>query len=68
MLTWSENYAISFATAETKFAITNTKRCVIITTLSTQGNEKLFEELKSGFKRTIIWNKYQSKVLIEKPN
>ena len=30
-------------------------------TLSTQDRENLLEQLKSGFKRTINWNKYQSK-------
>ena len=29
-------------------------------TLSTQDNGKLVQQLKSGFKRTINWNKYQS--------
>ena len=28
--------------------------------LSTQYNRKLFQQLKSGFKRTINWNKYHS--------
>ena len=31
-------------------------------TLSTQDNEKLLQQLKSGFKRTINWNKYQSSI------
>ena len=30
--------------------------------------EKLFQQLKSGFKRTINWNKYQSKVSLESQN
>ena len=30
-------------------------------TLSTQDNAKLLQQLKSGFKTTINWNKYQSK-------
>ena len=30
-------------------------------TLSTQDNAKLLQQLKSGFKRTINWNKCQSK-------
>ena len=30
-------------------------------TLSTQGNTKLLEQLKSGFNRIINWNKYLSK-------
>ena len=29
--------------------------------MSTKDNAKLLEQLKSGFKRTINWNKYQSK-------
>ena len=29
--------------------------------MSTQGNAKLLQQLKSGFKRTINWNKYHSK-------
>ena len=29
-------------------------------TLSTQDNTKLLQQLKSGFKGTINWNKYQS--------
>ena len=31
-------------------------------TLSTQDNEKLLQQLKSGFKRTINWNKYESNI------
>ena len=46
----------------TKFKITDTKLYVPVVTLSTQDNEKLLQQLKSGFKRTINWNKYQSKV------
>ena len=40
------------------FAITDTKRNVRVATLSTQDNAKLLQQLKSGFKRTINWNKY----------
>ena len=36
--------------------------------LATQDNAKLLEQLKSGFKRTIDWNKYQSKVTIQESN
>ena len=45
----------------TTFTITDTKLYVPVVTLSTQDNAKLLEQLKSGFKRTINWNKYQSK-------
>ena len=46
----------------TIFAIIDTKRYVPIVTLSTQDNGKFLEQLKSGFKRTINWNKYEPKV------
>ena len=36
--------------------------------MSTQDNEKLLEQLKLGFKRTINWNKYQPKVSTQRPN
>ena len=53
---------ISSATGETKFKITETKLYVPVVTLSTQDNAKLLQQLKSGFKRTINWNKYESSV------
>ena len=37
-------------------------------TLSTEDNAKLLQQLKSSFKRTINWNKYQLKVIIQAPN
>ena len=36
--------------------------------MSTQDKTKLLQQLKSGFKRTIIWNKYQSKVSAHEQN
>ena len=60
ILTWSKDCVISSATGETKFKITETKLYVPVVTLSTQDNVKLLQQLKSGFKRTISWNKYQS--------
>ena len=42
------------------FAITVAKLYVPVVTLSTQDNAKLFQQSKSGFKRTINWYKYQS--------
>ena len=50
------------------FSITYTKLYVSVVTLSTQDNAKLLGQLKSGFKITIIWNKYQSKISTERPN
>ena len=40
------------------FAITDTKLYVPVVTLSTQENTKFLQQLKSGFKRVINWNKY----------
>ena len=60
ILTWSSDCVISSATGEIKFKITETKLYVPIVTLSTQDNAKLLQQWKSGFKRTISWNKYES--------
>ena len=60
ILTWSPTCVFSSATGETKFKITETKLYVPVVTLSTQDNAKLLQQLKSGFRRTINWNKYQS--------
>ena len=68
ILTWSKNLVLSNATKITTFAITDTKRYVSVINLSTQDNAKLLQQLKSGFKRTITWNKYQSKLGIQAPN
>ena len=62
MLTWSRDCIITNCTGEGKFAITETKLYVLVVTLSTQDNAKLLQQLKSGFKRTINWNKYESSV------
>ena len=63
LLTWSLNCVIFNAAANqvTTFAITDTKCYVPVVTLSTQDNAKLLQQLKSGFKGTINWNKYHPK-------
>ena len=52
------------------FRLTETKLYVPLVTLSTQDNVKLLTQLKSGFKRTINWNKCLSKpeLLAQNPN
>ena len=60
ILTWSKDCLITTSTGEKKFAITETKLYVLAVTLSTKDNEKLLQQLKSGFKKTISWNKYES--------
>ena len=64
ILTWSRDCVITNSAGEGKFAITETKLYVPVVTLSTQDNAKLLQQLKSGFKRTINWNKYQSSIKI----
>ena len=73
ILTWFEKCVIIYTDANQipTFAITETNLYVPIVTLSTQDNAKLLKpKLKSGFKRTISWNKYLSKpeLLAQNPN
>ena len=42
------------------FKITDTKLYVLVVTLSTTDDNNFLEQLKSGFQRTIKWNKYRS--------
>ena len=60
--TWSKDCVITNSTGEGKFAITETKLYIPVVTLSTKDNEKLLQQLKSGFKKTISWNKYESSI------
>ena len=48
--------------ANPTFKIKDTKLYVLVVSLSTQDDDKFLEQLKSGFKRTIKWNKYRSHV------
>ena len=64
ILTWSSScvlIATSIPNQNATFAITDTKLYVPVVTLSTEENTKLLQQLKSGFKRVINWNKYLSK-------
>ena len=44
------------------FKIKDTKLYVPVVTLSTKDDNKLLEQLKTGFKRTIKWNKCKSEM------
>ena len=70
ILTWSLTCVITNSNGAGRFAITDTKLYVPVVTLSTQENTKLLQQLKSGFKRVINWNKYLSKpeLLAQNPN
>ena len=64
ILTWSAKCVIIYTDATNQiltFTITEANLHVPVVTLSTQGNAKLLPQLKSGFKRTISWNKYLAK-------
>ena len=70
ILTWSNrSFKIDnhIASQELIFTITDTKIYVLVVKLQTD-NAKLFEKLKSGFKRTINCNKYEQKVKIQQQN
>ena len=63
-MTWSRNSVIISANILDQiptFTIKETNLYVRVVTLSTQDNAKLLPQLKSGFKRTISWNKYLAK-------
>ena len=71
--TWSANCVIVYTDVADQgaiFTITEAKLYFPVVTLSTQHSAKLLTQLKSGFKRTINWNKYLSKseLLAQNPN
>ena len=68
ILTWSSTCVLEAQNA--RYAITDTKLYVPVVTLSTQENAEFLQQLKSGFKRVINWNKYLSKpeLLAQNPN
>ena len=73
ILTWSSTCIIvSTGKADqiATLAITYTKLYVPVVTLSTEENAKLLQQLKSGYKNVINWNKYLSKpeLLARNPN
>ena len=68
ILTWSDNCVSSNNIKAKRFAITDTKLYVSVVTSPTQDNAKLLEQLKSGFKRTINWNMYQSEPTLQAQN
>ena len=73
ILTWSSR-CVLIATNDQNhaatFEITDTNFYVPVVSLSTQENTKYLQQLKSGLKRVINWNKYLSKLelLAQNPN
>ena len=74
ILTWSKNCVLADMTVANnpptglEFQITDTKLYVPVVTLSKENDTKLLEQLKSGFKRTIKWNKYRSQMTVQPQN
>ena len=77
-LNWSENCVITsmerrvikntlrdISPTNAPFKITERKLYVRVATLSTKDDNNFLEQLKSGFKRTIKWNKYRSEMTIQ---
>ena len=74
-LTWNNNCVMYGADTyaggdnannrETAFKITSTKLYVPIVTLSTKDNVNLTKQLNEGFKRSVYWNEYKSKIEIK---
>ena len=60
ILTWLSTCVVTNSTGagNNLFEITDTKLYVPVVTLSTQDNTQLLQQLKSGFKRVISWDKY----------
>ena len=77
ILTWSKNCVLAnmtttdaegdnpaiVAPSGATFKIKDTNLYVSVVTLSKENDAKLLEQLKTGFKRTIKWNKCRSQVL-----
>ena len=80
ILTWSKNCVLADMSVNAvlnppivppsgaTFKITDTKLYVPVITLSKENDIKLLEKLKSGFKRTIKWNKYRSQMSVQSNN
>ena len=73
--TWSKNFVLADRTVDaaanpaTVAPVTLTVEMYVpVVTLSKENDIKLLEQLKSGFKRTIKWNKYRSQMTVQPQN
>ena len=70
-LSWTKDCALSLHHTNitgVNFAITSTKLYVPVVTLSINDNIQFLENIKQGFKKTISWNKYRSKITTQPKN
>ena len=74
ILTWSKNCVLADMTTANnppiglEFQITDTKLYVPVVTLSKENDKKLLEQLISGFKRIVKWNKYRLQMTVQPQN
>ena len=84
ILAWSKNCALADMTARPagnnnhpsaivvpsglELQIIYTKLHVPVVTLSKENDKKLLEQLKSGFKKNVKWNKYRSQMTVQSKN
>ena len=61
-LNWTKDCIMSSVAGATTLEITNTKLYVPIVTLLTKDNVNLTKQLYEGFKRSVYWNEYKSKI------
>ena len=64
-LSWTTNCVLSSADGnggDVSFDITETKLYVPVVTLSTEDNVNLTKQLNEGFKRSVYWNEYKSRI------
>ena len=62
---YGDNDNVGDDNRETTFKTASTKLYVSIATLSTKDNVNLTKQLNEGFKRSVYWNKYKSKMEIK---
>ena len=60
--------AVINSPTDAKFEITDCKLYVPVVTLSAENDNKLLEQLKSGFRRSIKWNKHMSQLSNQNKN
>ena len=58
----TKNSVMSSVATATTFQITSTKLCVSVVTLKTKENLQMTKQLNKGFKRSVYWNEYKSKI------
>ena len=51
-----------------EFQIKDTRLYIPVVTLSTENDKKHLEQLKSGFKRPVKWNKYRAQMTVQSNN